>query len=88
MQRQTLYNLHKTAFLPVVLFVFNSNETGSNKIPILQKSAFLAYGEFDFSVDFFIFFRFWKHEMHLYETLSYVDDRAFHAASFGLFCFC
>ncbi len=53
-----------------------------------KKMAFLTCDDFGFSVDFPIFFRFWKHKMHLYETLSYADYRPLHAASFGLFCFC
>ncbi len=76
----------RQSFFQLYLLFLSATKLEATKFRYSKKSAFLACSEFGFSVDFFIFLRFWKHKMHLYDKFSYVDYRAFQAASFGVFC--
>jgi hypothetical protein len=53
MQREKLYNLHKTAYFIVALFVFKMNKILSDQISTVRKRHFLVQDEFIFS--YFIF---------------------------------
>ena len=77
MQREKLYNLHKSAYFIGAPFVFKMNRILSDQISTLQKWHLFSY---QMNSLFFLFHRF-------IIVVLFVNCRAFHAVYCGIFCF-
>jgi hypothetical protein len=75
MQREKLYNLHRTAIFTGTFFVFKTNKVLRDRISTLREMV----------AQNLIFFENKKYRIKI--NCSFLNCRAFHAASFGVFSF-
>mgnify|MGYP007095248442 CR=1 FL=1 len=71
MQREKLYNFHKTTYFLIALFVFKMGKVLSDGTLAVVKTDRIEFPFFQ----------------NNFNKLYYVDCRAFHAASSDVFCF-